>query len=113
MSKETSPVVHMSADEFEKLLLEADRPVVVDFWAPWCGPCRMIAPTLDKLAEEYGEKITIAKINTDENQALAEKFGVRGIPTLLFFRKRREVGRIVGMAPEGQIRQKIEIVSML
>lgn len=76
--------VHINDNEFENNVLKSSTPVVVDFWAPWCGPCKMIAPVLEKLAVEYDGKVTIVKVNTDENPEWAMKYGVQGIPTLLF-----------------------------
>ncbi len=76
--------IHVTDAEFENTVLKSTTPVVVDFWAPWCGPCKMIAPVLEKLAAEYGDKLTIAKVNTDDNPQWAMKYGVQGIPTLLF-----------------------------
>ena len=113
MSDETTYITHINETDFEDLVLKADRPVVVDFWAPWCTPCRMIAPILEKVAIEYGEQIQVVKVNTDENKPLAFQYNIRGIPTLLFFRDGQEVGRIVGLAPEGQIKQRVEIALML
>lgn len=113
MSEETAHINHINETDFKDLVLEADRPVVVDFWAPWCTPCHMIAPILEKVATEYGERIQVVKVNTDENRDLAIQYNVRGIPTLLFFREGQEVGRIVGLVPEGQIRQRVEIALML
>ena len=79
-----SKPIHVSDAEFQEKVLNSTTPVIVDFWAPWCGPCRMVAPILDELAKEYGEKLVIAKVNTDENPQWAMKFGVQGIPTMLF-----------------------------
>ncbi len=86
--------------EFEQKVLQSDIPVVVDFWAPWCGPCRVIAPILDKLAGEYEGRLTIAKVNTDEQQRWASQFGIQGIPTLIIFKNGQEVQRLVGSRPE-------------
>ena len=100
--------VHITDGDFEDLVLSSERPVIVDFWAPWCMPCRMIAPALEKLAAEYEDRALIAKINTDENPKWAIHYGVQGIPTLLFFKQGQEMDRIVGMAPAGQIRERLE-----
>jgi thioredoxin 1 len=79
--------LHITDAEFENKVLQSTTPVVVDFWAPWCIPCKMIAPVLEKLAAEYGDKLIIAKVNTDENPEWAMKYGVQGIPTLLFIKE--------------------------
>ena len=75
-------IIHVTSQNFEAEVLSSPHPVVIDFWAPWCGPCTAIAPVLDELADQYGGKVRVAKINVDEEQELAQKFGVRGIPTL-------------------------------
>lgn len=103
----TSPI-HVTDTEFESKVLQSTTPVVVDFWAPWCGPCKMIAPVLEKLAAEYGDKLIIAKVNTDENPQWAIHYGVQGIPTLLFIRDGLVKDRIVGAAPAPVIQAKME-----
>lgn len=100
--------VPVKDDEFEKKVLQAEQPVVVDFWAPWCGPCRAIAATLDKLAGEYEGKLTIAKVNTDEDPRWAGQFGVQGIPTLIIFKDGKEVKRLVGSRTEGAYREAFD-----
>lgn len=95
----TKPIA-VTDKEFEQKVLQANHPVVVDFWAPWCGPCRAIAPILDKLAGEYAGKLTIAKVNTDDEMQWSSKFGIRGIPTLIIFNKGKEVERVVGSQSE-------------
>ncbi len=99
--------VHVTDAEFEKTVLQASLPVVVDFWAPWCGPCRMVAPTLEKLATEYAGKLIIAKVDTDENPDWAGRFGVQGIPTMLFVSNGKLVHRQVGALPEGILRDLV------
>jgi thioredoxin 1 len=99
--------VHVTDAEFEKTVLQSSLPVVVDFWAPWCGPCRMVAPTLDKLATEYAGKLIIAKVDTDENPDWAGRFGVQGIPTMLFVANGKLVHRQVGALPEGILRDLV------
>jgi len=102
--------IHVTDNAFEKAVLQAKVPVVVDFWAPWCGPCRMIAPALEQLAQEYGEKILVAKVNTDDNFEYMQQYGVRGIPTLLFMKDGQEFDRIVGAAPLPMIKQKVDVL---
>lgn len=102
--------IHISDATFEKAVLKSDTLVLVDFWAPWCGPCRAVAPTLEKLADEYAGKMLVAKINTDDDSDYAMQYNVRGIPTLLFVRDGEEVDRIVGAAPYPMIKEKIDSV---
>lgn len=97
--------IAITDDEFEQTVLKSDMPVVVDFWAPWCGPCRAIAPHLEKLAGEYDGRLTIAKVNTDEHQRWAGQLGIQGIPTLIIFKNGEEVERLVGSRPEGFYRE--------
>jgi thioredoxin 1 len=99
--------VHVNDADFEKEVLQSALPVVVDFWAPWCGPCRMVAPTLDKLAKEQAGKLVIAKVNTDENPEWAMRFGVQGIPTMLFVSNGEVVHQQVGALPEPMLRQLV------
>lgn len=102
-----SEPIHVTDAAFEKAVMQSELPVIVDFWAPWCGPCRMVAPTLDKLAKELAGKVIIAKVNTDEDAQWAQKFSVQGIPTMLFVAKGKVVHRQVGALPEGMLRQTI------
>jgi thioredoxin 1 len=99
--------VHVTDAAFEKTVLQSELPTIVDFWAPWCGPCKMVAPTLDKLAKEYAGKLQIAKVNTDENPDWAGKFGVQGIPTMLFVAGGKVVHRITGALPEPMLRDVV------
>ena len=96
--------VHVTDADFEADVLQAELPVVVDFWAPWCGPCRMVAPILDKLADEYAGKVKIAKVNTDDHPEWAGKYGVQGIPTMIFVADGKLVHRQVGALPEPMLR---------
>jgi thioredoxin 1 len=100
--------IHVTDTAFEKTVLESSLPVVVDFWAPWCGPCKMVGPTLDKLAGEYAVKMIVSKVNTDENPEWAVKYGVQGIPTMLLIYDGKIVNRQVGALPEPMLREVIE-----
>ena len=86
--------VEVTDANFEKKVLQSDTPVVVDFWAPWCGPCRAVAPILEDLSVEYEGKLVVAKVNTDENQQWMSKFGITGIPTMIVFKGGQEIGRV-------------------
>lgn len=105
-----SNVKTITADNFENEVMKAEKPVLVDFWAPWCGPCKMIGPVIEVLADENAEKIEVGKLNVDENPSLAAQFGVRGIPTLLFFKGGQEVKRIVGGQNKSQLQKTIDEV---
>jgi thioredoxin 1 len=99
--------VHVKDSAFEKTVLQSQIPAIVDFWAPWCGPCRAVAPTLDKLAKEYSGKLLIAKVNTDEDQEWAGRYGVQGIPTMLFISNGKVIHRQVGALPERMLRDTV------
>ena len=95
--------VKITDESFDADVLKSDRPVLVDFWAEWCGPCKQIAPALDQIAEELSGKVTVAKINIDENQMTPGKYGVRGIPTMMLFKDGKEASRIIGAMPKSKI----------
>ena len=99
--------IHVTDDAFEKTVMQSPIPVIVDFWAPWCAPCRMVAPILEKLAKEYAEKMVVAKVNTDENPEWATKFGVQGIPTMLLVADGKVVHTQVGALPEAMMRDVV------
>ena len=103
-----SEPIHVTDAAFEKTVLQSNVPVIVDFWAPWCGPCKMIAPVLEKVAKESAGKLIVAKVNTDENQQWAGKFNVRGIPTLLFVSGGKVVHTQVGFSGEAMLRSVIK-----
>jgi len=103
-------VKHVTDASFQQDVLESATPVLVDFWAPWCGPCRMITPTVEQLAEEYDGRVTFVKMNTDENMETPTSLGIRGIPTLILFANGEEVDRIVGVTPKPTLKRKIDTV---
>jgi len=94
---------HISDDEFDSAVLGGSGPILVDFWAEWCGPCKQLSPVLDQVAEELAGKVTVAKVNIDENPESPQKYGVRGIPTLILFKDGKPVGTKVGSLPKGQL----------
>jgi thioredoxin 1 len=100
--------VKVSDRDFAERVLGSDRPVLVDFWAEWCGPCHMIAPSLEKLAGEFGDQLTVAKLNVDENPQMARQYRVQGIPMLLIFKNGQVIDRLVGAAPEPTLRQFVQ-----
>ena len=100
--------IHVTDDAFENSVMKSELPVVVDFWAPWCGPCRMVAPILDKLAKEFAGKMVIAKVNTDNDAQWAQKFNVQGIPTMLFVAGGKVVHQQVGALPEPMLRSTVD-----
>jgi thioredoxin 1 len=100
--------LHVSDASFQAEVLDTDKPALVDFWAPWCGPCKMIAPTIEELAGEYADRAVIAKLNTDENEQTPVHYGIMGIPTLVLFKDGREVDRVVGLTRKQVLKAKLD-----
>jgi thioredoxin 1 len=101
-------IVELTTAAWDKEVLQANGLVMVDFWAVWCGPCRMIAPTVEELAKEYAGKVKVGKLNTDENPDIASKYKIMGIPTIMFFKDGQKVDQIVGAVPKPQLKAKID-----
>jgi thioredoxin 1 len=105
-----SSAIQVDTANFETEVLQSDQPVLVDFWAPWCGPCKMISPIVEELAGDFAGKIKVAKINVDNNQDLAAKFGIRGIPTVMIFKGGQKVNAFVGLRPKEDLAKAIEAI---
>ncbi len=101
-------ILTLGEENWKTAVQEAAGPILVDFWATWCGPCRSLAPILEQLAEEMGDRLQIGKVNVDDNQSLAAKFGIRSIPTLLLFQQGAVVGQINGAMPKQALQTKVE-----
>ena len=101
-------IVQLTSATWDKEVLQANGLVMVDFWAVWCGPCRIIAPTVEELAKEYTGKVKVGKLNTDENPDVASKYKIMGIPTIIFFKNGEKVDQIVGAVPKPQLKSKLD-----
>jgi len=101
-------VINLNDSNFEKEVVQSGLPVLVDFWAPWCGPCRMVGPIVEELAQDNQGRLQVAKLNVDENQMLSSRFNVRSIPTLVFFKNGQEIKRIVGAQGKAQLQKIVD-----
>jgi len=100
----------LNSNNFKEEVLDSSLPVLIDLWAPWCMPCRMITPIVEELAKDNADKLKVCKLNTDENQDIAARYGIQGIPTLLFFKNGEEVDRLVGVTPKPIIQSKVDAI---
>lgn len=101
-------IIELTTASWDREVLQASGLVMVDFWAVWCGPCRMIAPTVEELAKEYAGRVKVGKLNTDENPDIASKYKIMGIPTIMFFKDGQKVDQIVGAVPKPQLKAKLD-----
>ncbi len=104
-------IVHLTDGTFDQTLAEHAGLVLVDFWAAWCGPCRAIAPVLEELAQEYAGRVTVAKVNVDDYPGLAARFGVRSIPTLIFFKGGQVVDHVIGAVPKTELKKRLQAIT--
>ncbi|MDI6857759.1 MAG: thioredoxin [Dehalococcoidia bacterium] len=103
-------VKEVSDSTFERDVLKSNLPVMVDFWAPWCGPCRMVSPIVEELAGDYSGKVSFVKLNTDDNPVTASRYGIRSIPTLMIFKNGSVVGQVIGFRPKSDLKRQLDAV---
>jgi thioredoxin 1 len=108
MGNEIENIVHVTTSTWNNFVLKSEKPVLVDFWAEWCGPCKMVGPVLEQLSKNMDGKVKLAKLNVDENQEIAMKYGIKSIPSLVLFNEGQEIGRTVGAAPKETYQRFIE-----
>ncbi|WOO41645.1 thioredoxin [Rubellicoccus peritrichatus] len=104
-------IQNLTSDSFDSVVADSSKPVLVDFWAPWCGPCKAIAPILEELAEEMDQKVDICKVDVDNNAEIAGKFNIRAIPTILIFKNGEVADQVVGMTSKGDLQSKLEALA--
>jgi len=100
--------LELNEGNFEELVVKSDKPVLVDFWAQWCGPCRMVGPLVEEISNEYEGKAIVGKVDVDSNQAIAAKYGIRNIPTILFFKNGEVADKVVGAVPKAKLAEKLD-----
>src|SRR5215470_3210984 len=103
--------IHLTEQNFDEALVQHSEVMMVDFWAEWCGPCRAIAPTLEALAKESAGRVTLAKVNVDENPGLAARYGIRSIPTILFVKQGKVADQVIGAVPKAKIKEKLDALA--
>jgi len=103
-----SEVTEVKEADFKEVVLDSELPVLVDFWAPWCGPCRMVAPVVEEISQQYEGKVKVVKLNTDENPQIASQYGIRSIPTLMVFKDGQKVDTVVGAVPKTTLSNTLE-----
>lgn len=100
--------VEVNDSNFEEIVLKSDKPVIIDFWAEWCGPCRMVSPIVEEISEDFKGKVIVAKVDVDSNPGISSKFGIRNIPTIMFFKDGKMVDKQVGAVPKSNLVSKLE-----